>query len=196
MAIAGGANLMLTPTQHILFARVGMLARDGRCKTFSRAANGYARAEGVGALLLKRLDLAERDGDRILGVIRGSAENHGGAASSLTAPNPRAQARLIAEAHKQAGIDPRTISYMECHGTGTALGDPVEIEGLKAAFAEMRGEHGLEEPTRPMLRPRLGEVEHRPHGNGCRYCGRDQGVARSPRRQALAVLALRRAKLR
>lgn len=149
MAIAGGANLMLTPTQHILFARVGMLARDGRCKTFSRAANGYARAEGVGALLLKRLDLAERDGDHILGVIRGSSENHGGAASSLTAPNPRAQAHLIAEAHKQAGIDPRTISYMECHGTGTALGDPVEIEGLKSAFAEMREEHGLAEPVAP-----------------------------------------------
>jgi amino acid adenylation domain-containing protein len=149
MAIAGGANLMLTPTQHILFARVGMLARDGRCKTFSRAANGYARAEGIGALLLKRLDLAERDGDRILGVIRGSAENHGGAASSLTAPNPRAQARLIAEAHRQAGIDPRTISYMECHGTGTALGDPVEIEGLKAAFAELREEQRLGEPAAP-----------------------------------------------
>ncbi|MDP1908498.1 MAG: polyketide synthase, partial [Hyphomicrobium sp.] len=98
MAIAGGANLMLTPTQHILFSRVGMLAPDGRCKTFSRAANGYARAEGVGAVLLKRLDLAERDGDTILGVVRGSAENHGGQASSLTAPNPRAQARLIVEA--------------------------------------------------------------------------------------------------
>ena len=146
MAIAGGSNLMLTPTQHILFARVGMLAPDGRCKTFSRAANGYARAEGVGAVLMKRLDLAERDGDTILGVIRGSAENHGGAASSLTAPNPRAQARLIVEAHRQAGIDPRSVSYIECHGTGTPLGDPVEIEGLKAAFAELYAEHGLAPP--------------------------------------------------
>lgn len=143
LAIAGGANLMLTPTQHILFSRVGMLAPDGRCKTFSRAANGYARAEGVGAVLLKRLDLAERDGDCILGLVRGSAENHGGAASSLTAPNPRAQARLILEAHRQAGIDPRSLGMIECHGTGTALGDPVEIEGLKAAFAELYAEHGL-----------------------------------------------------
>lgn len=149
MAIAGGSNLILTPTQHILFSRVGMLARDGRCKTFSRAANGYARAEGVGALLLKRLDLAERDGDIILGVVRGSSENHGGAASSLTAPNPRAQARLIAEAHRQAGFDPRTISYIECHGTGTALGDPVEIEGLKAAFADLATEQRLPEPDIP-----------------------------------------------
>jgi amino acid adenylation domain-containing protein len=146
MAIAGGSNLILTPTQHILFARVGMLARDGRCKTFSRAANGYARAEGVGALLLKRLDLAERDGDRILGVIRGSAENHGGAASSLTAPNPRAQAQLIVEAHRQACIDPRTLCYVECHGTGTPLGDPVEIDGLKTAFSELRASQGLDEP--------------------------------------------------
>ncbi len=146
MAIAGGSNLMLTPTQHILFSRVGMLAPDGRCKTFSRAANGYARAEGVGAVLLKRLDLAERDGDTILGVVRGSAENHGGQASSLTAPNPRAQARLIVEAHEQAGIDPRSIGYIECHGTGTPLGDPVEIEGLKAAFAKLYAEHGLVPP--------------------------------------------------
>jgi amino acid adenylation domain-containing protein len=149
MAIAGGANLMLTPTQHILFSRVGMISPDGRCKTFSRDANGYARADGVGAVLLKRLDLAERDGDHILGVIRGSAENHSGAASSLTAPNPKAQARLIVEAHLQAGIDPRSVSMIECHGTGTPLGDPVEVEGLKSAFAELYVQHALFGPRTP-----------------------------------------------
>ncbi|KAB7627759.1 non-ribosomal peptide synthetase [Alkalilimnicola sp. S0819] len=149
MAIAGGANLMLSPTQHIMFSRVGMICEDGRCKTFSREANGYARADGVGAVLLKRLDLAERDGDPILGVIRGSAENHGGGASSLTAPNPAAQARLIVEAHRQAGVDPRSVSMIECHGTGTALGDPVEVEGLKSAFDELYREHGLPAPAQP-----------------------------------------------
>ncbi|WP_029002383.1 non-ribosomal peptide synthetase [Azorhizobium doebereinerae] len=149
MAIAGGANLMLTPTQHILFSRVGMLSRDGRCKTFSRDADGYGRADGVGAVLLKRLDAAERDGDTILGVIRASAENHGGGATSLTAPNPRAQARLVAETHRRAGIDPRTVTLIECHGTGTPLGDPVEVEGLKAAFAELYADHGLPIPASP-----------------------------------------------
>jgi amino acid adenylation domain-containing protein len=149
MAIAGGANLMLSATQHLMFAKVGMLSPDGRCKTFSAAANGYVRGEGVGAVLLKRLDLAERDGDQILAVIRGSAENHGGAASSLTAPNPAAQARLIVEAHRQAAVDPRSVTQIECHGTGTRLGDPIEIEGLKMAFAELYRERGLAPPSVP-----------------------------------------------
>ena len=143
MAIAGGSNLMLSPMQHIMFSQVGMITPDGRCKTFSADANGYARADGVGAVLLKRLDAAERDGDPILGVIRASVEHHGGGATSLTAPNPKAQARLVAEAHRLAGIDPRSISLIECHGTGTPLGDPVEVEGLKTAFAELYREHGL-----------------------------------------------------
>jgi len=149
MAIAGGSNLLLTPTQHIMFSKVGMLSHDGRCKTFAANANGYVRAEGVGAVLLKRLDLAERDGDNILAVIRGSAENHGGTASSLTAPNSRAQARLIVEAHRQADIDPRSVTLVECHGTGTALGDPIEVEGLKRAFDELYRARGLIAPAVP-----------------------------------------------
>lgn len=149
MAIAGGANLMLSPTQHLMFAKVGMLSPDGRCKTFSASANGYVRGEGVGAVLLKRLDLAERDGDQILAVIRGSAENHGGTASSLTAPNSAAQARLIVEAHRQAGVDPRSVTQIECHGTGTRLGDPIEVDGLKMAFAELYRERGLAPPSVP-----------------------------------------------
>lgn len=149
MAIAGGSNLILTPTQHMMFAKVGMLSRDGRCKSFGAAADGYARAEGVGAVLLKRLDLAERDGDNILAVIRGSVVNHGGTASSLTAPNPGAQASLILEALRQSGVDPRSISLVECHGTGTRLGDPIEIHGLKTAFAQRYQELGLPQPSEP-----------------------------------------------
>ena len=146
MAIAGGSNLMLSPMQHIMFSQVGMICPDGRCKSFSAAANGYARADGVGAVLLKRLDAAERDGDPILGVILASAEHHGGGATSLTAPNPQAQARLIVETHRAAGIDPRSIGLIECHGTGTKLGDPIEIEGLKLAFAELYRARGLPMP--------------------------------------------------
>ncbi|MBN3727853.1 polyketide synthase, partial [Burkholderia sp. Ac-20379] len=155
MAIAGGANLMLSPLQHIMFSQVGMICPDGRCKTFSRDANGYVRAEGIGAVLLKRLDLAERDGDTILGVIRGSAENHGGAATSLTAPNPRAQAQLIVEAHRQAEIDPRSVTLIECHGTGTALGDPIELDGLKSAFDTLYRDRGLTDDDRQAA-PRCG----------------------------------------
>lgn len=157
MAIAGGANLMLSPTQHILFSKVGMLAKDGRCKTFSADADGYGRADGVGAVLLKPLDRAVRDGDPIIGVISGSAEHHGGRGSSLTAPNSAAQARLIVDAHRQAGIDPRSIGYVECHGTGTSLGDPAEVEGLKLAFSQRYRDLGIETPTKPHIG--LGSVK-------------------------------------
>ncbi|MBR9970322.1 non-ribosomal peptide synthetase [Magnetospirillum sulfuroxidans] len=149
MAIAGGSNLMLSADQHIMFSQVGMLAADGRCKTFSAQADGYARADGVGAVLLKRLDLAEADGDPILGVIRACVEQHGGITTSLTAPNPQAQARMIVQAHRDAGIDPRSITLIECHGTGTSLGDPVEIDGLKTAFAQLYADHDLPAPTTP-----------------------------------------------
>jgi len=137
MAIVGGVNAVISPRIHISFSKAGMLSDDGRCKTFSDAANGYGRGEGVGILLLKRLSAAERDGDHIYGVLRGSAENHGGRASSLTAPNPSAQAEVIKDAHFAAGIDPRTVGYIEAHGTGTPLGDPVEINGLKSAFEQL-----------------------------------------------------------
>lgn len=137
MAIAGGANLMITPDMHIMYSKVGMICEDGRCKTFSSDANGYARGDGVGAVLLKSLSRAEQDGDTILAVIRGSAENHGGMSTSLTAPNPKAQAELILEAHRHAATDPRSVGYIECHGTGTPLGDPIEINGLKMAFEEL-----------------------------------------------------------
>jgi polyketide synthase PksN len=134
MAIAGGINTLLTPSVYISLNKAGMLSEDGRCKTFPDKANGYARGEGAGMLFLKKLKDAERDGDHIYGVILGTAENHGGRASSLTAPNPKAQTELLISAYRKAGIDPRTVTYIEAHGTGTELGDPIEINGLKAAL--------------------------------------------------------------
>ncbi|MCP4717038.1 MAG: polyketide synthase, partial [Deltaproteobacteria bacterium] len=142
MAIAGGVNTMITPNVHISFNKAGMLSKDGKCKTFSDKADGYVRGEGVGMLFLKRLGDAEQSGDHIYGVIRGTAENHGGRANSLTAPNPKAQTELLKAAYKKAGLDPRTIGYIEAHGTGTELGDPIEIEGLKAAFKELYQTNG------------------------------------------------------
>lgn len=148
-AIAGGVNTILTPDLYISFSKANMLSADGRCKTFSDKADGYVRGEGVGMIFLKRLKDAEKAGDHIYGVIRATAVNHGGRANSLTAPNPKAQAELLVTAYRKAGIDPRTVTYIEAHGTGTELGDPIEINGLKAAFAELYADWGVEQPNRP-----------------------------------------------
>lgn len=145
MVIVGGINTLVTPDTFVSFCKAGMLAADGRCKTFSSQADGYVRGEGAGMLLLKRLTQAEADGDHIYGVIRGSAQNHGGRASSLTAPNPKAQAALLASAYRDAGVDPRTVGYIEAHGTGTKLGDPIEINSLKTAFHDMKARYPGEE---------------------------------------------------
>ena len=143
MAVAGGVNTLVSVDGHIGFSKTGMLSVDGRCKTFSDRADGYARGEGVGMLVLKRLSAAERDGDHIYGLVRSTAENHGGRANSLTSPNVKAQAALIRRAYSRVGIDPRTVGYIEAHGTGTELGDPVELNGLKAAFTELYAERGV-----------------------------------------------------
>jgi polyketide synthase PksN len=135
LAVVGGVNTLVSPDQEASLHRANMLSPDGRCMSFSAQANGYARAEGVGMLVLKPLSAAERDGNHIYGLILGSAHNHGGRSSSLTAPNPKAQADVIAEAMADAGIEPGTIGYVEAHGSGTALGDPIEIEGLRRGFA-------------------------------------------------------------
>jgi rhizoxin biosynthesis, polyketide synthase RhiD len=142
MAIAGAVNVLATATSHLSFHKAGMLSPDAACKTFSADANGYVRGEGVGVLLLKSLKACEEDGDAIYGVIRGSAVNHGGHAASFTSPNPNAQAALVADAIRQSGIDPASISYIECHGTGTPLGDPIEVEGLLSAFAQVQNAEG------------------------------------------------------
>jgi polyketide synthase PksL len=133
-ALAGGVSLMLNPDTLVITSQLGALSTDGRCKTFDKSANGYVKGEGVAAILLKPLRQAQLDGDRIYGVIKSSAVNHGGKAQSLTAPNACAQSELLISAYSKAAISPDTITYIETHGTGTALGDPVEIEGLKLAF--------------------------------------------------------------
>jgi len=138
MALAGGVNLCLSLESFEGPHQAGMLSSTGRCHAFGKAADGYARGEGVATLLMKRLEQAEHDGDEILGVIAGGAENHGGRSGALTAPNVKAQARLIVEA--MTGIDPETVSYIEAHGTGTELGDPIEVNGLRRAYAEMLGQ--------------------------------------------------------
>ncbi len=134
MAIAGGVSLMLSPETTIVLDRLGVLSPDGRCRTFDKSANGYVRGEGIGAVLLKPLQKAIKDRDHIYGTIKSASAGHGGRAASLSAPNSMAQAELLAGTYKKANIDPSTISYIETHGTGTELGDPVEIEGIKRAF--------------------------------------------------------------
>ena len=149
LAIAGGVNALITPEFFISFSRAGMLSPDGRCRSFSSAANGYVRGEGVGAVVLKPLRAARENGDQIYAVIRSSAVNHGGRASSLTAPNPAAQARLLVAAYEEAGIPPQSVSYLEAHGTGTSLGDPIEVNGLRQAFGTLYARAGLAPPTAP-----------------------------------------------
>lgn len=136
-ALAGGVNLTLTPTGYLAFGKSGMLAADGRCKTFDHRADGYVRGEGVGAVLLKPLSTALLEGDTIYAVVRGTAVNHGGRAASLTAPNSASQAAVITAAHRRGGTDASLVGYVEAHGTGTALGDPVEVKGLTQAFREL-----------------------------------------------------------
>lgn len=140
LAVAGGIQLIPTPAKHISFSQAGILCEDGRCKTFSSKANGYVRSEGIGMVVLKRLSEAEKAGDAIYGIILGIAENHGGRANSLTSPNPRAQAQLLQAAYRDARIDPRSVTYIEAHGTGTNLGDPIEVNALKAAFRQLYDE--------------------------------------------------------
>lgn len=131
VAVAGGVNALLTPAVTLGFDEIGaVLAPDGRIKSFSSDADGYTRSEGGGMLVLKRVDDARRDGDQILAVIAGSAVNHDGRSNGLIAPNQDAQAEVLRRAYKDAGIDPRTVDYIEAHGTGTVLGDPIEAEAL------------------------------------------------------------------
>lgn len=136
-ALVGGVNALLDPSLFVAFSDAGMLSTDGRCKTFDASANGYVRGEGMGVIFLKSLKQAEKDGDPILAVVKASSENHGGHARSLTAPNPDAQADLLVKAYEEASVDASSIGYIETHGTGTALGDPIEVDGLKQAFARL-----------------------------------------------------------
>ena len=138
LALAGGANVLLTPATMITFSSAHMLAPDGRCKTFDAAADGYVRGEGCGVIVVKRLEDALRDGDRIRAVIRGSAINQDGASGGLTVPNGVAQQRVITDALNRAGVDPADVGYLEAHGTGTSLGDPIEAQAAGAVLGAGR----------------------------------------------------------
>ncbi|MFF5306983.1 acyltransferase domain-containing protein [Streptomyces sp. NPDC013161] len=149
-AIAAGVNVLLSPVVGVAFERAGALAPDGRCKPFSTAADGIGRGEGCAAVLLKRLSDAERDGDRVLAVIRATAVNSDGRSNGLLAPNPAAQQALLATAYARAGLTPAHIDYVEAHGTGTPLGDPIEAGALGAVLGAGR------DPEQPLL---LGSVK-------------------------------------
>ncbi|MDQ7804456.1 beta-ketoacyl synthase N-terminal-like domain-containing protein [Amycolatopsis sp. A133] len=136
LALAAGVNLMLLPGPTAAFAAAGLLAGDGRCKTFSAGADGIARAEGCGVVVLKRLADAECDGDRVLAVIRSSVVNSDGRSNGLAAPNPAAQQAMLRDAYR--GLDPSTVDYVEAHGTGTLLGDPIEARALGAVLGAGR----------------------------------------------------------
>ncbi|NWG15756.1 MAG: SDR family NAD(P)-dependent oxidoreductase [Chloroflexi bacterium] len=140
MALAGGVNLMLSPDNYVALSKYGMLAPDGRCKAFDAEADGFVRGEGCGMVVMKRLADAQADGDRILAVIRGSALNQDGPSSGLTAPNGPAQQAVIRAALDNAGVEAWQVGYVETHGTGTSLGDPIEVQAIGAALCAGRAD--------------------------------------------------------
>ena len=150
LALAGGVHTILSGRLSELRGRAGMLAPDGQCKAFDASANGYVRGEGCGILVLKRLHEAEADGDRIWGVIEGSAVNQDGASAGLTVPNETSQQRVIEDALNRAGVLPSEVDYLEAHGTGTEVGDPIEVRAAAAAYGKGRG------TERPLL---IGSVK-------------------------------------
>nr|VFJ72080.1 MAG: Acyl transferase domain-containing protein [Candidatus Kentron sp. FW] len=136
LALAGGVYLNLSPEGTVLLSRLQALSPGGRCKTFDASADGYARGEGCGIVVLKRLSDAISDKNNVLAVIRGSAIIHDGPSSGLTVPNGLSQEKVIRKALQNARITPAEVRYVEAHGTGTSLGDPIEVEALGAVFGE------------------------------------------------------------
>jgi acyl transferase domain-containing protein len=136
MALAGGVNALLSPDVTMTLSKAKMMAPDGRCKAFDASADGFVRSEGCGVVALKRLADAQADGDNILAVIRGSAINQDGRSNGLTAPHGPSQVAVIRAALSDAGLASADVSYVECHGTGTSLGDPIEVQALGAALGE------------------------------------------------------------
>ncbi|MDD2723244.1 MAG: type I polyketide synthase [Methylovulum sp.] len=155
LALAGGINLHLHPCAFVSFSKATMLSKSGHCQVFGENADGYVRSEGGGLFLLKNYDQAIADNDQILAVVAGSAINTDGHKTGLTIPNPLAQAALMAAVYEKAGIDPGTIDYFEAHGTGTAVGDPIETHAIGLALGQKR--------TQPLLigsvKSNLGHLE-------------------------------------
>lgn len=138
VALAGGVSVNLLPHGDLFFAAAGALSPDGRCRTFDEGANGIVRAEGAGLVVLKRLSDAVQDGDRVYAVIRGSAVNSDGRTNGLMAPSRDAQEAVVRDAYRRAGVAPSNVQYVEVHGTGTPLGDPIELRALGAVLQEGR----------------------------------------------------------
>ncbi|MBI1357397.1 MAG: SDR family NAD(P)-dependent oxidoreductase [Acidobacteria bacterium] len=138
LALAGGVNLILSPSSTIITSRLLALSPDGRCKTFDAAANGFVRGEGCGVLALKRLSQAQADGDPIWALLRGSAVNQDGRSAGLTAPNALSQRAVMRQALAASGVDPAEVGLIEAHGTGTALGDPIEVDALTGVYGRPR----------------------------------------------------------
>jgi myxalamid-type polyketide synthase MxaB len=143
LALAGGAQLILSPQTNISLSMMQAVSSDGRCKTFDAAADGYGRGEGCAIVVLKRLSDAIADGDNILALIRGSAVNQDGKSSGLTVPNGLAQRSLIRAALANAKVEPNQVSYVEAHGTGTTLGDPIEVKALETVLGQRQPEQPL-----------------------------------------------------
>ena len=181
LAVAGGVNVLLSPVTVVAASRARMLSPVGQCKTFDASADGYVRSEGCGILVLKRLSDAERDGDRITAVIPGSAVNQDGASSGLTVPNGGAQQRLISTALARAGLAGGDVDYLEAHGTGTSLGDPIEVQAAGAVY-------GASRVTQPPAADGIGEDQHRPPRIGFGGRGSDQGGAVAAAQRAAASL--------
>ncbi|MBF0563251.1 MAG: AMP-binding protein, partial [Alphaproteobacteria bacterium] len=150
LALVGGVNLMLSPEVHVAMSAMGALSPDGLCRSFDAGANGYVRGEGCAVLVLKPLDAARADGDPVLCVIEGTAINHDGASTALTAPNGEAQQAVLRQALADAGITSGDVDYIETHGTGTPLGDPIEVSALAAVLGHDR------DPADPLL---IGSVK-------------------------------------
>ncbi len=157
VALAGGVNALLAPHVTITLAQARMLASDGRCKTFSQSADGFVRSEGCGMLVLKRLADAQADRDRILGVIRASAINHDGRSSGLTAPNGPSQEAVVKAALKQARLSAGDVDYIEAHGTGTVLGDAIELGALGGCFG--KDDHAHEKLLIGSVKTNIGHLE-------------------------------------
>jgi 8-amino-7-oxononanoate synthase/malonyl CoA-acyl carrier protein transacylase len=138
LALAGGVQALLSPTITVSFSKAGLLSPEGRCKSFDAQADGYVRSEGAGVALLKPLSQAQKDGDAIYAVILGSAVNQDGKSNGLSAPNPEAQEAVLREAYRNAAVSPGQVQYIEAHGTGTRLGDPMELKALGAVLSENR----------------------------------------------------------
>ena len=157
LCLVGGVSLMLSPEPTIAYSHARMMAADGRCKTFDANADGFVRGEGCGIVILKRLADALNDGDNIQAIIRGSAVNQDGLTNGLTAPNGLSQQTVIRQALENAGVSPEQISYVETHGTGTPLGDPIEVNALKNVLMKERS------PKRPCwigsVKTNIGHLE-------------------------------------